>query len=41
MKLYVLPEDEIYPMQQADVWFCREQDARNMGWQHWTPDGPE
>ncbi len=41
LKLYVLPEDEIYLMQQADVWFCREQDARNAGWRHWTPKGPE
>jgi len=41
LKLYVLPEDEIYPLQQADVWFCREQDARNTGWRHWTPSGPE
>ena len=41
MKLYVTPEDEIYAVQQADVWFCREQDARGAGWLHWTPNGPE
>jgi len=41
MKLYVTPDDEIYPVQQADVWFCREQDARNAGWRRWTPRGPE
>jgi hypothetical protein len=41
MRLYVMPGDEIYPGQQADVWFCREQDARSAGWLHWTPQGPE
>jgi len=41
LKLYVLPGDEIYAVQQADTWFCREQDARNEGWLHWTPTGPE
>ncbi len=41
MKLYVLPGDEIYAAQRADTWFCREQDARNDGWLHWTPTGPE
>ena len=41
MKIYVMPQDEIYSMQQAEVWFCREQDARNAGWLHWTPRGPK
>ena len=40
-KLYVLPGDAIYATQQADFWFCREQDARAQGWVHWTPSGPE
>ena len=41
MKLYVMPGDEIYPVQRAELWFCREQDALNNGWLHWTPQGPE
>ncbi len=41
MKLFVTPEDEIYAMQSAELWFCREQDARQQGWRHWTPNGPE
>jgi hypothetical protein len=41
MKLYVTPIDDIYAMQQAKMWFCREQDARAAGWRHWTPNGPE
>jgi hypothetical protein len=38
---YVLPDDDIYPLQQASVWFCREEDAIKLGWKHWTPRGPE
>lgn len=41
MKLYVTPEDEIYALPQADIWFCRQQDARDSGWLHWTPTGPK
>jgi LysM repeat protein len=40
-RLYVLPDDDIYPLQQASVWFCREEDAIKLGWKHWTPRGPE
>jgi len=41
MKLYVLPDDAIYPVQRGTIWFCREQDAVNAGFLHWTPKGPE
>lgn len=41
MQLYVLPDDEIYDLPQVDVWFCREQDAQQAGWRHWTPNGPQ
>lgn len=40
MRIYVVPRDEIYSVQQADVWFCRERDALDSGWLHWTPRGP-
>lgn len=40
VKLYLLPGDEIYPRRQADLWYCREQDAHADGWRHWTPNGP-
>ena len=40
-RLYVIPGDEIYSMQRADVWFCKEEDARKLGWKHWTPQGPQ
>lgn len=40
MRIYVVPRDEIYARQQADVWFCRERDALNAGWLHWTRRGP-
>ncbi len=41
MKIYVMPGDEIYATRQAEVWFCREEDARHAGWLHWTPRGPK
>jgi LysM repeat protein len=40
-RLYLLPEDELYNLRTADLWFCREQDAQNAGWLHWTPSGPQ
>ncbi len=40
MPLYVLPEDPIYPLPRAELWFCREEDAQAAGWVHWTPAGP-
>ncbi|RME81566.1 MAG: hypothetical protein D6775_13290, partial [Caldilineae bacterium] len=33
--LYVLPEDEFYPLREPDLWFCTEESARRAGWQHW------
>ncbi|MCD6290490.1 MAG: LysM peptidoglycan-binding domain-containing protein [Anaerolineae bacterium] len=39
-RLYLLPGDALYPREAADVWFCREEDARRAGWRHWTPYGP-
>jgi len=41
MKLYVMPGDEIYDLPQAAIWFCRQQDARDADWLHWTPTGPK
>ena len=41
LKLYALPEDDIYNLRRAEVWFCREEDAVRLGWKHWTPKGPE
>ncbi len=40
MKLYVTPGDEIYGVQRAELWFCRQMDATAAGWRRWTPDGP-
>lgn len=40
-RLYLLPDDELYNLRTADLWFCREEDAQNVGWLHWTPVGPE
>ncbi len=39
-RLYLLPEDPLYPWRAADLWFCREEDARRAGWHRWTPYGP-
>ncbi len=39
-RLYLLPEDALYPLRSADVWFCREEDAQRAGWRRWTPYGP-
>ncbi|HHB91486.1 MAG TPA: LysM peptidoglycan-binding domain-containing protein [Anaerolineae bacterium] len=41
MKLYVLPEDAIYPVQRGETWFCREEDAIAAGFVRWTPSGPK
>jgi len=40
-RYYLLPEDSLYPLRAADLWFCREEDARRAGWRHWTPYGLE
>jgi len=40
-RMYLLPEDELYYRRSADVWFCREEDARRAGWRRWTPYGPK
>ncbi len=40
-KLYALPEDEIYALTEADLWFCRIEDAQRLGWQRWTVFGPK
>jgi LysM repeat protein len=40
-RLYLLPDDELYNLRTADLWFCRAVDAQNAGWLHWTPSGPE
>lgn len=39
-RLYLLPEDPLYPWRAADLWFCREEDAQRAGWRRWTPYGP-
>lgn len=39
-RFYLLPSDDPYDVRTADVWFCREEDARAAGWQRWTPFGP-
>ncbi len=39
-KLYVLPADDLYLLAEADLWFCREEEAQAAGWVHWTPAGP-
>ncbi len=39
-RLYLLPEDPLYPRRAADLWFCREEDAQRAGWRRWTPYGP-
>lgn len=40
IRFYLIPSDDPYDVRAADVWFCREEDAREAGWQHWTPFGP-
>lgn len=39
-RLYALPDDGLYPLAEAELWFCREQDAQAAGWVRWTPAGP-
>jgi len=41
VKLYALPGDELYPLREADLWFCRVEDAERLGWRRWTVFGPE
>lgn len=40
MRLYVLPADELYPVVEPDLWFCREDEVQAAGWVRWTPSGP-
>lgn len=39
-RMYLLPDDEPYPRLEADIWFCREEDAVRSGWVRWTVYGP-
>lgn len=39
-QLYLLPEDELYALREADMWFCRAGDAERSGWRRWTVYGP-
>ncbi|GAB4562657.1 MAG: hypothetical protein Kow0047_10920 [Anaerolineae bacterium] len=44
-KFYLLPGDPLYGRRAADIWFCREIDAQQAGWQRWvgsseSPRGP-
>ncbi|NOX60932.1 MAG: LysM peptidoglycan-binding domain-containing protein [Chloroflexi bacterium] len=39
-RLYVLPEDELFDRREADLWFCRVEDAEAAGWVRWTRYGP-
>lgn len=39
-KLYVLPGDDFYPLAEADLWFCREDEVQADGWVRWTATGP-
>ncbi len=39
-RLYVMPGDDLYPVVEADLWFCREEEVQAEGWARWTPAGP-
>lgn len=39
-RLYVVPGDDLYPLVEADLWFCREEEVQAAGWVRWTPSGP-
>jgi hypothetical protein len=40
IRIYVLPDDDFYPIRDAELWFCDEKDAVRDGWRHWTEWGP-
>lgn len=40
IQMYVLPSDDLYPVGQADLWFCDPVDAEQAGWKRWTEWGP-
>jgi len=40
IRMYVLPSDDLYPIGEAELWFCDPLDAEQAGWKRWTEWGP-